>query len=459
MAPLSLAEYYRTPAVRQRIREYCGSCVFVTGLIPGRHVRWENSPVHPASEIDTLLDAEADISRSMWDAQDLLIHVDVDYQNPDCPSLAIEHPADLFVKLEPVQRAIQQLLDELDLPLLPLMTGRGYHWTGRVPLGDPVIARLAALGPTPAWLWTHGARRPGWAPIHISELQARAYAGAGMVVEYLAHEVIRRATRRTRMPIVINGTAVGAGGNGRGCASLDFSYAGDPLDIRHLRSAFSVYRSSEALDGTASPAEEPFIAVPRAGRSTLELLDGDREPQAAAALAAEIRAELPLATRGIGNLLEAYHASPLAAFHREFHAVRAHAPEHWPQTYDRFDLSRLVPCVRVAFEHPNDLLLKPEFLQHVTRFLISEGWHPTHIAGLVHSRYARDFNWGERWTRMDARTRADFYVRIFAGMIATGLDRGVDFNCRSTQEKDMCPRQACLHDLRQNRERFPVRAA
>jgi hypothetical protein len=41
-------------------------------------------------------------------------------------------------------------------------------------------------------------------------------------------------------------------------------------------------------------------------------------------------------------------------------------------------------------------------------------------------------------------------------MVITGLDQGVDFNCRSAQEKGLCPGAVCTHDLRAERDRlFP----
>jgi hypothetical protein len=76
---------------------------------------------------------------------------------------------------------------------------------------------------------------------------------------------------------------------------------------------------------------------------------------------------------------------------------------------------------------------------------------PRDIAAIVHSRYAKDFGWGDRWSRLDAETRAEFDVRVFAGLIADGLDRGIDFNCRSAQEKELCPGGTCHHDLRVDR--------
>ena len=48
--------------------------------------------------------------------------------------------------------------------------------------------------------------------------------------------------------------------------------------------------------------------------------------------------------------------------------------------------------------------------------------------------------------------RAEFDVRVFAGLVATGLDRMVDYNCVSAQQKGVCPGTGCAHDLRIERE-------
>jgi hypothetical protein len=58
---------------------------------------------------------------------------------------------------------------------------------------------------------------------------------------------------------------------------------------------------------------------------------------------------------------------------------------------------------------------------------------------------------------MDAQTRAEFDVRVFAGMVATGMDEGIDFNCRSAQEKGLCPGAGCTHDLRSDRDHLLAR--
>jgi hypothetical protein len=70
------------------------------------------------------------------------------------------------------------------------------------------------------------------------------------------------------------------------------------------------------------------------------------------------------------------------------------------------------------------------------------------------SRYALDSNWGARWFWLDRRTRAEFDVRVCAGLVAAGLDRSVDFKCRSAQEKSLCPGHSCVQDLRVNRQQL-----
>jgi hypothetical protein len=78
------------------------------------------------------------------------------------------------------------------------------------------------------------------------------------------------------------------------------------------------------------------------------------------------------------------------------------------------------------------------------------GWHPRHIAGLIRSKYERDYGWLAEWLIYDAATRADFYTRLFAGLIEVGRDELVDFNCLSTKEKGWCFTPVAWCDL----ERF-----
>lgn len=466
----ALAAYYRHPAVRARIREYCGfehrrspSCVFLSAAFPGAPIPtgWTLARQSPASDLKEMLDRGADIFRSMWDRQCLVVYLDVDYLNADRPGHAFSCPAEAFQKIEPTYQSVVDFLKRYRIGLLTVMTGRGYQLTGRIPLGSALVQRLAAVAPSvPDWYETQQSRLPPWIHDRFTPAHACAYVGLGLLLEYFAHQVIRQAAPRSAVPLVINGTNVGFGPGGREAVSLDLSFAGDPMDVRHMRVAFGGYqlhRFRPDLYGVEVASLDPLIAVPRGNCSLHEMLHRLRSRDGSARLAESSCTRIPIVTDGVAALLADYEKSSLARFHRAFYSVEPDHPGAWSQTYDRFDLSALPPCVAAPLVNPHDLLLKPEYIQHVTRFLMSEGWVPRHIAGLVWSRYEKEFGWGERWIRLSPRARAEFDVRVFAGMVATGLDRGIDFNCCSAQEKGLCPLAGCTRDLRVNRDRLLAR--
>ena len=138
-------------------------------------------------------------------------------------------------------------------------------------------------------------------------------------------------------------------------------------------------------------------------------------------------------------------------FHDDFYAQEHEPPERWPATYDRVPLEAWPACGRLILEQPNDLLLRPSCIRRVARILLALGWHPRHIAGLIRSKYERDFGWTQ-FTGCDPATRADFYVRVFAGLFATGHDDLIDFNCTSAQEQGLCFFTNCNDNLLRFRE-------
>ena len=99
--------------------------------------------------------------------------------------------------------------------------------------------------------------------------------------------------------------------------------------------------------------------------------------------------KIPEASAGMPKLIADYSTPSVATFHEWFYSQEHHPPERWPDTYDRFSLETLPACVRMALEQPNDLLLKPARIRQLTRIMLALGWHPRHIAGLIHSKYAQ----------------------------------------------------------------------
>ena len=141
-----------------------------------------------------------------------------------------------------------------------------------------------------------------------------------------------------------------------------------------------------------------------------------RDPRTTAELAARASVRIPDLTEAMGNLVAEYEASTLAKFHAWFYSAEHDPPERCPETYDRTPMNILPACVRTILLNPNDLLLRPSGMRMVTRVMLALGWHPRHIAGLIRSKFERDYGWGSQWLDADPATRADFYTRVFSGV-------------------------------------------
>ena len=466
----SAAEYQRMPDVVARVREFCGvdspdgaGCEYVSSLraIDGPHATWGEVTFHPPGRVDDLLAEGGDVVRSLWDRRSLLVYLDLDYRDAEAPADPYFHPAECFLRLEPAYRAVRAGFEELGMPMLDLVTGAGYAFVGRIELGGAAFERLAGLATvTPRWLADHVHRRPPWTS-PISENTARAFHGLGLVLEFFAHRVLGRLAG-AELPLVIDNTEVGRTPGGRRSVSIDLTSFGDPLDVRHFRTAFGAYqkhRFRPDLFGVEAARLPPLAIVPRFGRPLLDVLHHERSLADAAAIADRASARIPSVDRGVLEILDAYAASGLARWHRDFFATSPHPRAQWAATYGRLDPASLPPCVAAALERPDDLLLEPTHLQLLVRTLLARGWHPRHVSGLVQFQYARPGFWPRHWERVDPATRADFDVRVFAGLIAMGLDEGVDFNCVSMQERGLCPGRECRYDLRRDRDRLRERRA
>ncbi|MBI2957998.1 MAG: hypothetical protein HYY32_04060 [Chloroflexi bacterium] len=259
-------------------------------------------------------------------------------------------------------------------------------------------------------------------------------------MEYLCHRVLRQAYVASELPVVLTGLAVGSRRKGREAISIDLSAYGDPLYMRYTRCAFSLYRKTRGSNG--------FLAcLPRTDSPLEDLLSVRVSPDLAADYAASTGAAIPDGTQGAKRLLQAYLGSDLRRYHQFFDSIGQDEPALWPATYDRFNLNSVPPCVSYPLRCPNPALADPTNIQNVSRVLVSRGWHPRSVAGLIRSRFERDFSWGPNWLYYDAAARADFYVRLHGGLVADGLDDLRDFNCISHQEKGYCPKPWCGFSL------------
>ena len=198
-----------------------------------------------------------------------------------------------------------------------------------------------------------------------------------------------------------------------------------------------------------------MVAVPRRAESVEHTLSHRTDLRHAARLARTTSAAPPDTSAGLLRLIDAYSDSRLAQFHRAF--------DRDVSTIDGIDGTVGIPvlagvtlpsCVTRPIAAPNDLLLQPSVIQHVTRVLMSHGFSARDVATLIQARYEADHGWGTRWSWMDPESRSSFDVRVFGGMLMAGVDEAVDLNCCSAQEKGLCPGGECGLDLRTARARL-----
>lgn len=439
-----LADYYVNPDVRARICEYCGggpqapfTALHVAAYGGRRCLREpDGAPVAaPNRHWTAVLEDGADICRSLADSGGTLLQLDVDYTNTRDPGEPYRRPEACFSALEPVHEAILGALADYGVRPLALMTGRGYHYTVRAPLGSPLHTALVDIG-RPSSSLRERYERQGREDL----LRGRAHDGAGRLLEHLAHETIRRLAGRSRVPVTLADVPAPGGG---AFVCLDLTAHADPLGERHSRCAFSSNQKA-SMEGLAP--EKPFVICLPRGRSALaSLLEVREDVRRSARLAFREPARIPDARGGVA-WVEEYRRSGLASFHGEFDRGPYLEPAAWSSTYDTLDLRSLPACLAVPLEFPNPSLLRPVYLRALALALWGLGWHPRSIAGIVRSKYERDHAWGTLWERYDPAARADFYVRLFCGAVADGLDDPASLTCASQLRMGVCEPGRCEHD-------------
>lgn len=458
---LGLQDYYAEEVVRQRMVEFLGghrleeaTCAYLVGddssAVPDARMRMPD-------ELWSCLEQGMDVKRSLWDQRSLVLHIDMEYVNFDYPAEPYLDAERSLALQRPVVRCLQEHLLAYGIAPLHLLSGRGHHLVWRILRESSAFDRLAELGVLVGTL--QGVYRRTWPPRDdvVGLKTGAAFTGAGQVLEFLAHQVLAEARSQCPIPVEITEVETPRGQRGREIVCLDLSEYGDPLNTRTVRIAFSVYHKPRqrraALGSHVVDELPPLFLVPLFEMDDQRGLRAMCDPSAAIELARYASAEIPDQTEGMARLVEDYAASSLAAFHRWFYSQEHESPDRWPETYDRTPLEPLPPCVRrMLTTEPNDRLLKPAGIRHVVRVLLALGWHPRHIAGLIRSKYERDFGWGYEFYRYDAATRADFYTRLFAGLIAAGLDDLDDFRCEDLRALHYCTVEQCDDSLARFRE-------
>lgn len=444
--------------IHERIAEYLGASeteepttVFITKCdTPDTSCKLE------PTALGQLLQEESAIARSLWDRKFLLFHLDIDYVNFDDPARAFFDPRHAFRVQKAVEVATEELLREFDIPALHLISGRGHHFVWQIAQSSSVFAMLAALGNVSPELQARYAQPCSPRGEVITAPLYLAYSGLGKVAEYLAHLIKVRATQSSSVPVVLTAIAVEPGEEGREAVSLDISEYADPLQLRVVRIPFTLYSKGHQLEFYRSHSCDkgipPRAVLPLFELSTEQALVAMTEKDSVIELARRAPVHIPISESGTENLIKSYLTSSLYRCHEWFYSEEHDPYFRWRETYDLFDINLLPPCAQRTLRNPNPALVIPAGIELLTRSLLALGWHPRHIAGLIRSKYERDFGWGSYWFNYDAALRADFYVRIVTGLFYTGIDNLRDYNSESTIQKGLASQPTDCQELDQFRD-------
>jgi hypothetical protein len=451
-----LREYYRNPTVRERMWEFLGgvaeqtAAVYIVGNDGFSEFGQPSSP----ARLTECLEAGLEVDRSLWDHDSLVADIDLEYHNFDSPVAPWLDPERAFRLQQPILDATLRSLNQAGVDPLTLVSGRGYHLVWAVSRNARAFRRLAGLGHVPHSLQARYAQSCSPGGLSVDPDLGRAFAGLGLVVEFIGHRVVAASAADCSLPVKLTAIEVGPGDGGREIVSFDLSEYGDPLHTRHIRLPFSAYLKPRQFqwtlgeDGVRSLL--PIFTIPLAGMSLVKAIQAARNPDEVLELSRHVSTRIPDGSEAMEKLLDEYEDSELAAFHRQFYTqLRERPPCNMSPS------SALIPgappCVEWLLEHPNDWLLKPAALQHIVRVLTALDWTPASISQLICASYHRDACWGDFWVRLDPCNRAVFYTRLFSGMIATGTDKLIDLNCVSHKEKGYCMISDCCSNLVQFR--------
>jgi hypothetical protein len=452
---IGLSDYYHNANVRARLIEFLGSesieqatSVYIT---PNGHAvpEWYNPK--PVNDLWRYFEQGCEIGRSLWDRKSVIAHLDIEYVNFDDPAEPYLGSARAFALQRPIVEAVQEVLLTNGIAPLHLLSGRGHHFVWRIDLDTAAAVMLCRIGRVPDTLHSRYVQPQPPAGESVSTEMGRAFAGLGLVLELVAHRVLSVAQPLSEIPIELTAVEAGPGNHGREIISIDLSEYGDPLYTRSIRLPFSPYlkphQQRDLLGERALEQIPTMFLIPVHEMDDQQGLLVMRNIDEVVQLARRATVQIPDQSRGMENLIATYLKSDLSQFHDYFYSAEHDPPGRWSATYDRTPLETLPPCARHILKQPNEWLLKPGGIQHVVRTLLAVGWHPRHIGGLIRSKYERNYGWGHHWYLYDAATRADFYARVFSGLLAMEMDTLIDFNCRSTQEKGYCPGGQCQENL------------
>lgn len=461
-------KFYRDKNVRERIYEFCGgkkfSCEYLVGFGEFlarngyfRPLRLSNQQ----NDIAGMMDQGLDLFRSVWDKKATLAVWDVEYFNLDTWQGLYRDQIFHFDLMEPVYQAIEDLLTEYDIPHINDSTSSGYHFISQIPFASSVHRKLERIGnPEDGLIRKYSqTRADDDKRMRSVPLRAgRGYSGIGRLHEFFCHIIIERTRKTSPLSVTISDTATGRTQRGREGMNLDITQYADPLYMRDIRTTFSTHQKHKVYLGKVSHDLSErlpvFATLPRNNLTIRELFELRKDLSQAADYAKQCVGYVPDASFGWERAITSYRRSPLFAFHRDFDRISHEPPDRWSTTYWKLDLNSLPLCAAAAIRNFTWGMLNPTSIRNLCRILFAAGWHPKHIAGLIRSYYESREGWNTDWEKYDPESRANFWSRVYCGMIVTGADNLSDFSCEAQLERGYCVKPYCGFKLEDYRGRI-----
>jgi hypothetical protein len=248
-------------------------------------------------ERDRCLDEKKEMDRSLWDRANLLVDLDIEYVNFDPLREAYVEFDQALARQRLLVDTLLELLARSGISSLPVLSGRGPHFIWRIEQSSEVFRQLAKLGRVSPTLQSKYDEPLPCGSGTISPSVAKANAGLGLVLEYLAHEIVRRASPVSQIPVTLTAAETISKRGLRECVSLDLSEYGDPLHPRAVRVPFRAYykpRQEEYLIGREIARKiPPLNLLPMNHHKTNRIIRMMRDADQARELARKTRSGIP----------------------------------------------------------------------------------------------------------------------------------------------------------------------
>ncbi|MCD6413658.1 MAG: hypothetical protein J7L54_05895 [Elusimicrobia bacterium] len=406
--------YYGNEKIRDIIRNQFRDASYVVGSGPALIRKNWSFPVKIAevSRLDEFLDEGLDIYRPALSlSDDFYIFWDLEYFNRKDRKAVYRNQRAIFDKMSPIIEEICSFFDFFGIRYIIDTTASGVHFWMKISKKSAVFGKLAAEG-----FLTKSITRK-YALSDQSDIKrrravpaavARAYDGAGKVLEFATQTIRTRNRGKFELPFTIS-DAPESEDNPEGFSS-DITQYGHPVYMRVFRVIASLHQKSVMFYGFQSPAAD---IVKKRGMSFGEVLDYMWDARKAASFYDGFDATVPSSDEGWDKLVSEYKKTAVRRIHRELEETPARFVEP----------NELKPEVAKFFspENCNPALLDPKILKKIVYEYEDDVGALKGVFELIARMYEDDsYGWydpkrmtGIDWKKYDSFQAAHFWSRVY----------------------------------------------